>query len=128
MSLKYPEHVSSETELKQVTWHNRNQNWQRHSFDRRPEFYNRQITDQIRFSQSCQNNDNDTHFLTRQAITQTLLNSTQEDDGSDREATILWMDHIALVAKKIGIDPLEVGISELRGRALGDINAICNVV
>ena len=29
-----------------------------------------------------------------------------------------------LVAKKTGIDPLEVGISKLKGIALGNINAI----
>ena len=94
--------------------------------------YNRQVTDQRRVYQSWQNNDNNTSFLTalegystRQVLAQTLLNSIQEYDGSDRKATILWLDHIELVAKGMGIDPLEVGISKLRGIALGDINAIC---
>ena len=104
----------------------------RHSFDRRPEFYNRQITDQRRFSQSWQNYDNNIKFLialegysTRQAITHMLLNSIQEYDGSDREATILWLDHNEQVVEKTGIDPLEVGISTLRGIALVDLNGIC---
>ena len=51
------------------------------------------------------------------------LNSIKEYDGSDREVTIPWLDHIKLVAKKMGKDPLEVGISKLQGTALGDINA-----
>ena len=111
--------------------HHRNQNWQRHSFDRRTEFYNRQVSDQRKFSQSWQNNDNNTNFLTasegyptRQAITQTLPNLIQKYDGNNRKATILWLNHIELVAEMMGIDPLEVGISKLRGIALSDINTI----
>ena len=50
-------------------------------------------------------------YSTREAITQTLLNLIQEYDGSKREATIPWFDHIEVVAKKMGIDPLEVGVS-----------------
>ena len=51
------------------------------------------------------------------------LNSIQEYDGTNKDATILWLDHIKMVAEKTGIDPLEVGISKLKGLALGDINA-----
>ena len=79
--------------------HGGSQGGQIHSFDRRPEFYNRQVTDQRRFSQSWQNYDNNTNFLTalegystRQAITQTSLNLIQEYDGSARETTILSLD------------------------------------
>ena len=92
---------------------------QKHSFDRRPEFYDRQVTDQRMVSQSWQNNDNNTNFLTalegystRQALAQTSLNSIQEYDGSNREVTIPWSDHIELVAEKTAIDHLEVGISK----------------
>ena len=53
-----------------------------------------------------------------------MLNSIQQYDGSDREATIPWLDHIELIAKKMGIDPLEVRISKLRRIAIGDINVI----
>ena len=52
------------------------------------------------------------------------LNSIKEYDGSDREASILWLDHIELVAEKMGIDLLEVAISKLQGTALGNINAM----
>ena len=38
---------------------------------------------------------------------------------------ILWLDHIKMVVEKYGTDPLEIGISKLKGLALGDINAIC---
>ena len=53
------------------------------------------------------------------------LNSIQEYDGSNKDGTIPWLDHIEMVVEKTGIDPLEVGISRLKGLALGDINAIC---
>ena len=53
------------------------------------------------------------------------LSSIKEYDRSDREATISWLDHVELVAEKMGIVPLEVGISKLQGIALGDINAMC---
>ena len=38
--------------------------------------------------------------------------------------TILWLDHIKLVAEKTGINPLEVAKSKLQGTAMGDINAM----
>ena len=79
------------------------------------------------------NDDNYTNFLsalegysTRQALAQTLLNLIQEYDRSDREPTFPWLDHIELVAKKTGVDPLKVEIGKLKGIALGDINAIHN--
>ena len=37
---------------------------------------------------------------------------------------ILWLNHIEMVLEKDGIDPLEVGISKLKGLALGGINTI----
>ena len=131
MSVKYPKHAPVTKNYNGQHMYPGNQGWQRHSFNRRPGFYNRQVTDQRRLSKSWQNNDNNTICLTalegystRQAHTQTLLNSLQEYDASDRNATILWLDHIELVTEKMGIDPLEVGISKLKGIVLGDINTI----
>ena len=37
---------------------------------------------------------------------------------------IHWLDHIEMVVEKTGIDPLKVGISKLKGLALGDMNTI----
>ena len=52
------------------------------------------------------------------------LNSIHKYDGTNKDAMIQWLDHIEMVAEEIGIDPLEVGISKLKGLALGDINTI----
>ena len=105
------------------------QSWQDNNFDRR------QVHDQRRFSQSPQNNYNgstDPNFLnildsysTRQPLAQTSLNSLQGYDRSNKDITTQWLDHFKMVAEKTGKDPLEVGISTLKGLALGDINAIC---
>ena len=65
------------------------------------------------------------NFSSKQTITQTTLNCIPEYDGSNKAATILWLDHIEMVAENTGINPLEVGISILKGLALGDITAIC---
>ena len=35
------------------------------------------------------------------------------------------LDQVELVAERTGIDPLEVGITKLKGLALGDVNTIC---
>ena len=51
-----------------------------------------------------------------------MLNILQEYNGSDREATIPWLDKMELVAEMTGIDPLEVGISKLKGLSLADIS------
>ena len=48
-----------------------------------------------------------------------------EYDGSNKAAAILWLDHIEMVVENTGIDPLEVGISKLKGLALGNITTIC---
>ena len=55
---------------------------------------------------------------------QMAMNSIQEFDGTNREATIPWLDHIEAFGKKTGFDPLEVGMSKLKGTALRDVNAI----
>ena len=54
------------------------------------------------------------------------LNAIPEYGGSDKAATILWLDHIEMVAENTDINPLKVGISKLNGLALGDITAIHN--
>ena len=104
-------------------------NWQGNNLDRR------EVGNQRKFSHSSQNNNNsssNTNFLTilegysnRQALAQISLNSLQEYDGTNIDITIQWLDHIKMVAEKTGTDPSEVGISKLKGLALGDINTIC---
>ena len=49
-----------------------------------------------------------------QVLTQRLMNSIQEFDGTDSEATIPWLDHIKAVARKTGFDPIEIGTSKLK--------------
>ena len=93
----------------------------------------RQETDQRRYSQTSQHVGNNNvnvlkaleNYSAKQALTQSTLNSIQEYNGSDREATIPWLDQVELVAERIGIDPLEVGISKLKGLTLGDISTKC---
>ena len=63
-------------------------------------------------------------YSSKQAITQTTLNSIPEYDGSNKFATIPWLDHINMVAENTGIDPLKVGISKSKEIALGDITTI----
>ena len=55
---------------------------------------------------------------------QMAMNSIQEFNGMNREATIPWLDHIETVAEKMGFDPLEIGMSKLKGTALYNVNAI----
>ena len=38
------------------------------------------------------------------------------------EATIPWLDHIESTAKKTGFEPVEVGMSKLKGSVLCDVN------
>ena len=91
--------------------YNNNQGQQRHSsYDRRPQQCNRQETDQRRYSQSSQNIDNNNvsvlnsleNYSTKQMLTQSMLNTLQEYDGSDREATIPWLDQVELVGERKG--------------------------
>ena len=51
-----------------------------------------------------------------------VMNLIQEFNGTSQEATILWLDHIEAIAKKMGFDPLEIGKSKLKGMALCNIN------
>ena len=36
-----------------------------------------------------------------------------------------WLDQVELVEERTGLDPLEVGVSKLKGLAPGDISTIC---
>ena len=57
-------------------------------------------------------------------LAQTALRSIQEFNGNDKAATIPWLDQFKLVAERTCNDPLDGGISKLKGLALGDINTI----
>ena len=59
-----------------------------------------------------------------QVLMQMAVNSIQEFDGMTREATILWLHYIKAIAKKMGIDPIEIGMSKLKGMALCNVNTI----
>ena len=98
-------------------YHYNSQSWQGNHFDQ-------QVPEQRRFPQSLYNptNVNNPNFLhvlhgysSKQTITQTTVNSIQEYDGSNMDATIPWLDPIEMVAGNTGLDPLEVGISKLKG-------------
>ena len=78
-----------------------NQGQQRHSnYDRMPLQYNRQEADQRRYPQNSQHVSSNNgivlnaleNYSTKQALGQSMLNALQEYDGSDREATIPWLD------------------------------------
>ena len=68
--------------------------------------------------------ENFTAKFSVQPSAQAALGSIQEFDGNDKAATIAWLDQVELVAEKIGNDSVEVGISKLKGLALGDISTI----
>ena len=51
------------------------------------------------------------------------INSIQEFDSTSWEATILWLDHVKGVTKKMGFNPLEIDMSKPNGMALCDLNA-----
>ena len=54
-------------------------------------------------------------------MTQSTLNTLQEYDGSDREATIPWLDQVDLIAENTCI---EIVIRKLKGLALANISTI----
>ena len=104
-----------------------NQGWQGSNFER-------WVPEQRMFSHSAYNNTNVNNpdylhvlhsYSSKQALTQMTLNSIQEYDGTNKDAMILWLDHIEMVAHNTGTDTLEVRISKLKGLALDDINASC---
>ena len=59
-----------------------------------------------------------------QVLMQLMMNPIQEFDGTDREATILWLDNIKAIARKMCFNPLEVHMSKLKGTALSDVNTV----
>ena len=77
-----------------------------------PEFCPPQVNGNERFLQPalCYNNSgiNIIHALegysSWQALIQMAVNSIQEFEGTNWEATIPWLDHIEAIAKKMGFD------------------------
>ena len=53
---------------------------------------------------------------------QTMMNPIQEFDGTNLEATIPWLYHTEAIAKNAGFNPLEIGMSKMKGTALHDVN------
>ena len=53
-----------------------------------------------------------------QVLMQMAMKSIQQFDGTDREATIPWLDHDEAVARKRGFDPLEISMIKLKAMAL----------
>ena len=66
--------------------------------------------------------ENFTARISLQPSVQATLGSIQEFDGNDKAVTIPWLDQVELVGERTFNDPVEVGISKLKGLALGDIN------
>ena len=96
-----------------------------------PEFYPPQVMDSGRFSQPTPCYDLGINIINAlkgyslwQVMTQMVMNSIQEFDGTDREATIPWLDHIKAIARKTGFNPLEIGMSKLKGTVLCNVNTI----
>ena len=52
-----------------------------------------------------------------------VMNSIQEFDGTKPEAITPWLDHIESVTNKTGFNPVEIGMSKLKGMVLHDVNA-----
>ena len=95
------------------------------------EFYPPQVTGSGRFSQPTPYYDLGINIINvllgyslQQVLMQMVMNSIQEFDGTDREATIPWLDHIKAIARKMDFDPLEIGMSKLKGMALCNVNVI----
>ena len=113
--------------------YNDNHRQQRHGhYDRRFQQYNRQEINQRRYSQNPQNANNNNVYVinalendsTKQALIQSTLNALQEYDGSNREASIPWLDQVELITENTSIYPLEIMISKLKGLALANISII----
>ena len=107
--------------------------WRYNHYNQRSQRCSRQEQDQRRYSHTLPNTDNNSTSVVlnaveklsaKQRLAQSTLNSIQEFDGNDMEATILWLDQVKLVAERTGIDSLEVGISKLKGLAPGNVKTI----
>ena len=104
--------------------------------DRRFQHDHRQQRHQRRYSHASSNaNNNSTSIIINslenftaeilvQSLAQAALGSIQEFNGNDKATTVPWLDQVELVAERTGNGPVEVGISKLRGLALGDITKI----
>ena len=61
-------------------------------------------------------------YSLQQVLMQLTVNSIHGFDGTAREATIPWLDHVEAIYRKMGFNPLEVGMSKLKGTVLGNGN------
>ena len=59
-----------------------------------------------------------------QPLAQALLVSIQEFDRKYKATTIPWLDQVELMVERAGNDPVQVGISKLKGLALCDVNTV----
>ena len=59
-----------------------------------------------------------------QLLAQLVLRSIPDFDGKDKTVIIPWLDQVEQVTDRTGNDPVEVGISKLKGLTLGNGTAI----
>ena len=59
-----------------------------------------------------------------QPMAQPVLGSIPDFDGKDKTATIPWLDQVEQVTERTCNDPVEVGISKLKGLTLGDTSMV----
>ena len=76
-----------------------------------PEFYPLQVTGNGRFSQPIPCQDSGINIInalsgysSQQVLMQMAMNSIQEFDCMNREATIPWLNHVKTIAKKMGFN------------------------
>ena len=96
-----------------------------------PEFYPLQVMGNGRILQPTPYYDSGIYLISalqgyssQQVLMHMVMNSIQEFNDTDREATTPWLDHVKAVARKKGFDPLEIGMSKLKSTTLCDVNAI----
>ena len=93
-----------------------------------PGFYPLQVMGNGRFARAAPYHNAGIKLITaleghslQQVLMQMTMNSIQKFDGTNKEATIPWLDNIKAVAKKTGFDPLEVCMSNLKGTMLSNV-------
>ena len=52
------------------------------------------------------------------------MNLIQKTDGTNQEATILWLNNVKAMAMKMSFDPLEIGMRKLNSMALCKVNSV----
>ena len=63
-----------------------------------------------------------------QVLMQLAGNLIQEFDGTNREATIPWLDHVEAIARKMGFSPLEVSMSKLKGTTFFNVRWVMSCI